>query len=233
MNAADRLRHYTLRSNQLHERYLNDPELLDRYQRFVTWQLAYMLPFYDDLRQSADTRAAIDFIVSDLAGIGISERDHEIQRVIPAMARMLPAKALRVLAAGMEQNARILEINLAICDAYYANHGIEIAISEKDYCAAAREAVTLTECLGLVQLTRQLGSELDRVIHIPLLGVTLMTMRLPARLAGFGTLQSFLEKGYLTFRSLDNVDQFLDLAEKLMQQLFERIYNKPLCELQQ
>lgn len=233
MHAADRLRRYTLRSNQLHQRYLSDPDLLERYERFVAWQLAYMLPFYDELRQSRDTREAIDFIVTDLAGTGISARDHEIQRVVPTMIRMLPSKAIGMLAAAMEQNARILEINLTICDVYYAQHGDDSAFTEKQYCAAAREAVSLTECLDLVKLTRKLGHELDRIIRIPLLGVTLMTMRIPARLAGFGTLQSFLEKGYSTFRNLDDVDQFLAIAEKLMQQLFERIYKKPLYELQQ
>lgn len=232
MNAAARLRRYTLRSNQLHHRYLSNPDLLERYERFVDWQLAYMLPFYDNLRQSEDTRAAIDFIVTDLAGIKISARDQEIQRVVPTMIRMLPGKALGMLAAAMEQNARILEINLTICDTYYSQHGDAIAFTEKNYCTAARKAVTLTECLDLVKLTRALGHELDRTIRIPLLGVTLMTMRLPARLAGFGTLQAFLEKGYSTFRKLEDVDQFLDVAEKLMQQLFERIYKKPLHELQ-
>ena len=114
MNTADKLRYFTNRSNQLHQKYLADPDLRLRYERFVSWQIAYMLPFYAELRQNKDTRTAIDFVVSDLAGIGISERDHDIHRVVPAMIRILPASALRTIATGMEMNARILEINLLI-----------------------------------------------------------------------------------------------------------------------
>ena len=82
MNTADKLRYFTNRSNQLHQKYLADPDLRLRYERFVSWQIAYMLPFYAELRQNKDTRTAIDFVVSDLAGIGISERDHDIHRFL-------------------------------------------------------------------------------------------------------------------------------------------------------
>lgn len=233
MNAADSVRLYTERSNQLHQQYLEDPVLLERYARFVNWQLSYMLPFYQELRQAQDTRAAIDFIISDLAGIGISQRDQEIQRVVPAMVRMLPTKALATLASAMQLNARILEINLAICRVYNDGYSDVSTFTERNYCIAARQAVSLSECLELVQLTKKLGHNLQHITHIPLLGATLKAMRIPARLAGFGALQSFLEKGYSTFRNIESVEQFLDAAELKMQQLFERVYTKPLHELQQ
>ena len=52
MSAATELRHYTERSNAIHREYLGNRDLLSKYKHFVAWQLAYMLPFYDDLRTS-------------------------------------------------------------------------------------------------------------------------------------------------------------------------------------
>ncbi len=56
MSAADDLREYTERSNTIHQEYLGNPELLDKYRHFVVWQLDYMLPFYEDLRHQRTTR---------------------------------------------------------------------------------------------------------------------------------------------------------------------------------
>ena len=223
MNTADKLRYFTNRSNQLHQKYLADPDLRLRYERFVSWQIAYMLPFYAELRQNKDTRTAIDFVVSDLAGIGISERDHDIHRVVPAMIRILPASALRTIATGMEMNARILEINLSICEAYHKQTG-EDTYTEKEYCRAAREATTLEDCLELVTLTIQLGHNLDRIMRIPLIGISLKAMRKPAKLAGFASLQLFLENGHSAFHNLKDVDEFLDSTESKMRKMFEHIY---------
>ncbi len=231
MNTADKLRYFTNRSNQLHQRYLADPYLLSRYERFVQWQVSYMLPFYRELGQNHDTRTAIDFVVSDLAGIGISARDHDIQRVVPAMIRILPASALRTIATGMELNARILEINLSICEAY-DKHKTGDLFTEAEYCRAAREATSIEDCMELVTLTKQLGHDLDRIMQIPLIGVSLRAMRKPASLAGFASLQLFLETGYSAFHKLKNVDAFLDATESNMRKMFEHIYHIPLQEMQ-
>jgi len=228
MGTADKLRYFTNRSNQLHRQYLADPEFLKRYERFVTWQISYMLPFYKELRLREDTKTAIDFVVSDLAGTEISERDLEIQRVVPAMIRILPGKALRTIASGMEMNARILELNLSIYKTYHRQNNDATIYTEKKYCIAAREATSLGECIELISLTKQLGYDLERIVRIPLIGLSLKAMRKPASLAGFSSLQLFLEKGYSAFSKLDSVDQFLRTTETKMRQMFEHIYLSPL-----
>ena len=49
------------------------------------------------------------------------------------------------------------------------------------------------------------------------------SMRIPARLAGFGDLQAFLEKGLDTFLGVPDVDEFLDLMEERMAVVFQRV----------
>ncbi len=228
MSAANKLRNYTERSNALHQEYLDDQPFFKKYKRFVPWQLAYMLLFYDDLRGSKNYAAAVDFVVSDLTGIGVSARDHDIARVVPIMSRMLPDKALCVMASAMELNSRVLNINLAICRALYNDRPVDFAVSETDYRSACRQASSLDECLGLVHLIEDVGRSLDHVIRIPMIGVTLKAMRVPARLAGFAALQVFLEKGYTTFVALDDVDQFLDDITLRMTEVFTEIFTADL-----
>ena len=224
MSAAAQLREYTDRSNAIHQEYLGDPEVLQRYERFVTWQLEYMLPFYEDLRTTADRAAAVDFFVSDLTGINISVRDQEFAKVVPVMSRMLPAKALNVVATAMKLNARVLGINLSICRELYAEIAFDTKITPASYCSACRRASRLEECLELVHLTAEIGRSLDDVIRIPMMGLMLRAMRTPARLAGIGVLQIFLETGYKTFNALEDVDRFLDDMTVRMTEVFTRIF---------
>jgi hypothetical protein len=224
MSAAAQLREYTDRSNAIHQEYLGDPEVLQRYERFVTWQLEYMLPFYEDLRTTAGRAAAVDFFVSDLTGINISVRDQEFAKVVPVMSRMLPAKALNVVATAMQLNARVLGINLSICRELYAEIAFDTKITQTSYCSACRRASRLEECLELVHLTAEIGRSLDDVIRIPMMGLMLRAMRTPARLAGIGVLQIFLETGYKTFNALEDVDRFLDDMTVRMTEVFTRIF---------
>lgn len=226
-----KLRKYAERSNRIHQEYLGDPELLQKYQRFVGWQLEYMMPFYEDLRESDDYAAAVGFVVSDLTGINVSERDHDIARVVPIMSRMLPDKALRTVALAMQLNARALAINLSICRELYKEIAIGANISERDYCCACRRASRLDDYLELIQLTGEVGHSLDRVIRIPMIGPMLTAMRTPARLAGFGALQRFLERGHRIFSALHDVDRFLDDISCRMTAVFTRILTEPLENL--
>jgi hypothetical protein len=59
------------------------------------------------------------------------------------------------------------------------------------------------------------------------MGLTLRAMRTPARLAGLGVLQLFLESGYKTFNALQDVDQFLDDMTVRMTEVFGRIFTEP------
>jgi len=222
--AADKFRRAIARSNELHDEYLDDQGLYDSYDRFTRWQLDYMLPFFSDLLEPEGYSEAVDFIVSDLAGVGISERDREIQRATPVIVRSLPAHPLETAAAAVELNARALEINLGICRELLVDGELPENLSETDYCTACRAVSTYDECMELVDLAVVLGETLKRLVRVPLIGGLLRTMRKPAHAAGFGALQEFLETGYVTFRRISDIDRFLAHLRERMSQVFGRIY---------
>jgi len=226
--AAAKFRRAIARSNELHSEYLDDPALYESYDRFARWQLDYMLPFFSDLLEPEGYPEAVDFIVSDLAGVGVSKRDRDIERAAPVIVRSLPAHPLETAAAAVELNARALEINLGICRELLVDGELPPAISEKDYFIACRAVSSYDECVDLVNLAAELGEALKRLVRVPLIGGLLRTMRKPARTAGFGALQEFLETGYLTFRQISDIDRFLELLRIRMGQVFERIYRSPI-----
>ena len=227
---AELLRH-TQRSNELHFQYARDSRLREIYQAFINWQLDYLLQYFEDMQARPDQAAAVAFIISDLAGVEISQRDQEFAKVVPMMVRLLPKNVLASAAAAMRLNASVLENNLAICQSIDAAHLLSGKVREREYAEACRCVTSYEECMELVGLTVELGHELQHAIEIPMIGVTLKAMRGPARLAGIGALQSFLETGFRTFAALENVDQFLSEIEQRMERIFRRIYRGPISAL--
>jgi hypothetical protein len=223
-SAAVRFRRAIARSNELHSEYLADADLYDSYDRFTRWQLDYMLPFFGDLLEPEGYAEAVDFIVSDLAGVGVSKRDREIERATPVIVRSLPTHPLETAAAAVELNARALEINLGICRELFVDGELPRVIAEKLYFDACRKVSSYDECMDLVCLAVELGETLKKLVRVPLIGGLLRTMRKPAHAAGFGALQEFLETGYLTFRRISDIERFLELLQLRMDQVFERIY---------
>jgi len=227
-HAAAKFRRAIARSNELHAGYLDEPALLESYDRFTRWQLDYMLPFFGDLLDPSGYAEAVDFIVSDLAGVGISARDRDIERVAPVIVRTLPAHALQAAAAAVELNASALEINLAIWRELLVDGRLPALISADDYCRACRAVSSFDECMDLVHFAADLGDTLKTLVRVPLIGGLLRAMRAPAHAAGFGALQEFLETGLRTFRRISDIDRFLDLLRRRMDQVFRHIYHAPL-----
>ena len=229
--AADKFRGEIRRSNEIHAEYLNDAGFLRDYDRFTVWQLGYLLPFFADLHEQDGYAEAIDFTMSDLAGVGISERDHDLERAAPAITRMLPLRALDTIAAAVEMNARVLTVNIAICRRLLVDGVLPKEISELEYCLACRKASSLEECVELVRLITGLGATLKSLVKIPMLGTMLRAMRGPAHVAGFGALHEFLASGYTIFRKIPDIDHFLGQIEKRMIRMFEIIYTAPTEDL--
>ena len=229
--AATRLREAISRSNTLHATYSMDTRDEQRYAAFISLQLAYFMPFYEDLKDRHGYADAIDFVVSDLTGTGIANRDRELERVANLMTRFLPTGALDALALAMTLNARILEINLGIANQLKNTLSAGETITEREYCAASRKVASMSDFHELIGMTRQAGETLAGIVRLPMIRSLLRTMRMPARLAGVVDLHLFLERGFDTFTGLDDVDGFLDTMQSRMSEVFWRVFKTPLAQL--
>ncbi|MDH4256332.1 MAG: hypothetical protein OEX13_17610, partial [Gammaproteobacteria bacterium] len=178
--SASRFRDQIARSNRLHAEYLEDPVVYEAYDRFARWQLDYLLAYFRDLHAVPGYGEAIDFIMSDLAGVGVAGRDRDLERVAPVIAATLTRHALDTLASAAELNARVLEINLAICRNLMSRGRLPARISERDYFVACRKSSSYDESVELMHLVADLGETLKALVGVPMIGMTLRAMHKPA-----------------------------------------------------
>lgn len=140
-------------------------------------------------------------------------------RVVPVMARILPASAVETAALAIELEALTEDLDRRL--ARLLGPG---PIDEEAYAAACRAASTRDEREHQVELVRALGERLEVLVRKPFVGQALKIMGKPARLAGLGDLQDFLERGFAAFRELHGAGDFLDAFEQRERAILEGIY---------
>ena len=115
------------------------------------------------------------------------------------MTSVLPDSGLATVAHAMELNALSESLDGAMVEAL----GERTAdINEAAYAEAYRTVDRAEDRERQIDLIALLGEALDKLTHLRFIGMTLKVMRKPARLAGLGELQAFLERGYSAFGAM-------------------------------
>jgi hypothetical protein len=97
-------------------------------------------------------------------------------------------------------------------------------LSVAAYCDAFRALGNRDERERQIALIVEIGRALDRYVNKPLLRTTLAAMRLPARTAGLGALQAFLERGFTAFGHMDGAREFLATIQSRETKLMNAIF---------
>jgi len=134
-----------LRANLVGVRALRSASVLSGTQaalrmRLRGWQAGRFERTYADLMASDRYRPAAEFFLSDLYGpTDFGERDHELERLLPAITRILPASAIHTLAVGVELDLLSESLDAAMVRALLAEGQVaEADISEAAYVKAYR-----------------------------------------------------------------------------------------------
>lgn len=208
----------------LRRRLAEDAALGARVLALKDWQVRRLATTHADLLASPRYRPATEFFLSDLYGAkDFTRRDEEFSRVVPAICRMLPAAALGTIAAAVRLDRLSEALDHAVARAYGAT-GAGGAIDDVSYAAAYRAAGCREEREQQIALTQEIGTALDRLTRSRTLRATLSLMRGPARAAGFGDLQAFLERGFEAFRRMDGAQGFLDTIVARERALMTRLF---------
>lgn len=163
---------------------------------------------------------AARFFLDDLYGPqDFAERDAQFARIVPALVRLFPAD----IVATVESLAALHALSESLDSAM--GHAVgEVPVSAAAYTAAWQAVGRPEDRERQVALVLALGRQLDRYTRNRLLRHSLRLMRGPARGAGLGALQAFLERGFDTFGGMRGAEEFLALVEgrerALMQALF-------------
>ncbi len=201
-----------------------DPVRGQRRDRLRAWQAARLAKTHADLLASPQFSIAATFFLSDLYGPkDFSERDAEMEKVLPIMTTMLPVSGLRTLLLAVEVDAlseRFDAEMVAVLGKRLDQDGLAL----DDYAAAYRQVGDREGRELQIRLIGETGEALDALAHKTFAGAALKLMHGPAQLAGLGELHAFLERGFNAFRSLRRADEFLETIVQRERELMVSLF---------
>lgn len=187
-----------------------DPALGQRRAALREWQAARLARTHADLLASQRYGAAAAFFLSDLYGPkDFGERDAELERILPLMTTMLPVSGLRTLLLAIEVDALSERLDAAMVGAL----GEQLdspGLGDEAYAAAYRAVGDQPGRETQIRLIGETGEALDAFAQKPFVRMALKMMHGPAKMAGLGELQAFLERGFDAFRTMRDASEFLD-----------------------
>ncbi len=205
------------------ERSIADaPDLKARLERLRKFQAQRLASTYLDLAADPRCRPAIDFFLSDLYGPKTFEaRDREFQRAARLLGRKLPPGPLETLALATELQALTLDLDTRVARQLSSATEVSAAEYRRAYRACGDRPARERQIALIIGIARGL----EHVVHRPSIGVLLRMAHLPATLAGFGTLQSFLERGFDAFRRLEDSDALITRIEQREQAFMSQLFS--------
>ncbi len=174
------------------------------------WQAARLERAFADFLADPRMRPAARFFLSDLYGDkDFSARDRDAARILPAMARLLPASLLEAAAEAIELAVLSHAFDLAMADALARRPRPTAAITLADYGDAYRAVGCPRLRRHQIGLILRVGHTLDAAVKKHGVHRLLRAARVPAKLAGVSELQAFLERGFTAFEALGGAEAFL------------------------
>jgi hypothetical protein len=217
---ADRLRAQLARAKGLRGAAAADPQRAADRLHLREWQAARLARTHADLLASERYGQGASFFLSDLYGPkDFSERDDEIERILPMMIAVLPAAGVRTV----EVDALSEDLDAAVAQALREAGRIE-TIDETAYAQAYRACGHRQERERQIQLIGDTGRTLARLTRMPFVALALRLMHGPAHLAGLGELHAFLQRGFDAFLSMGEPEEFLETIRLRETAVMERLF---------
>ncbi|WP_374349724.1 hypothetical protein [Chitinimonas sp.] len=189
------------------------------------WQAERLRHSYADLCADPRFAPATEFFLQDLYGPrDFSKRDHDGERVVSKMQRLLPQRAMAAIQSALHLNRLTRELDQAMVSMLFDHMAVE-TISADSYAQAYRLCGNRALREEQISLVDALGHELDVVVKKPLVQMALKLAHGPAHLAGLGELQDFLERGVAAFLHMNGADSFLATIARRERAILARIFS--------
>jgi hypothetical protein len=176
-----------------------------------TYQRARLAQTYADFLADTATQPAARFFLDELycSAQVAQQRDADVGRIVPLMARVLPQVALDAVGDALSLDALSAELDHAMAQQHAAQGDGQRPIDEAHYKHLYRQVGRTEQRTQQLQLLERTGRTLAQAVRLPLIRPTLGMMEVPARAAGLMRLHSFLANGLQAFKSLPDVSHFL------------------------
>jgi hypothetical protein len=174
------------------------------------WQSERLERGFADFLAEPRTAPAARFFLDDLYGDhDVSARDRDVERVLPLMRKLLPPHLIETAADAIELAWLSHALDMRMAEALESILPRTRKLDAAAYAAAYRQVGKPRLRDHQIDLVLRVGATLDHAVHKPWIPRLLRASRLPARIAGLAELQTFLERGFDAFRSLQGADDFL------------------------
>ena len=196
-----------------------DPALLAARTALKRYQSGRLAETHADLLANPNTHDAALFFLEELYGDhDLSQRDIDLERIIPTLGKMLSYESLHTITEAIVLDALSEKLDTAMARVLGTD------FTEGMYLGAYRTATTREERSAQLDLVQELGDSLCELVKIPLLAMTLTLMSGPARLAGLSDLHRFLDRGFSTFKKMRKPSEFVDTIVGRERRVMDRIY---------
>lgn len=164
---------------------------------------------------------AANFFLNELYGPqDFTQRDAQFSRIVPALARLFPADTV----ATVESLAAVHALSERL-DTAMAIHLAGAAPTRASYVRAWQATGEPAARARQIELVMSVGEALDRHTRSFVLRASLKAMRGPARAAGMGALQTFLEAGFEAFGAMRGAQEFLATIHARESALAARLFD--------
>jgi hypothetical protein len=189
------------------------------------WQAARLAASFEGFMHDPKRRPAAEFFLTDLYGDrDFSRRDADIARVAPMMLRLMPQSLVETLLDAIELGALSHAFDLRIAEALHRIASQRKTLDDALYARAYREVGLPRLRSHQIDLIVVAGYGLGYALRTRGVATLLAMLRGPARAAGFGELQTFLERGFGAYGKLDDVADFIADIERSEREVMHRLF---------
>ncbi len=219
-----RLRELIAHSRELRRTRAQGEQLNPLQYQLAEWQASRLARTYSDLSSQRRYKLAMAFFLTDLYGPkDFSQRDQDIERVYPMMAKVLSGHAIQSITLALELHAISQALDTKMVAAL-TQMGVQ-EIDAEAYSLAYRQVGDRPARQRQIDLVLTLGEVLDSVVGNPLIYAAIKVARAPAHAMGFGELQDFVERGFTAFKKLRGAKPFLDILRERETRLLEAMFD--------
>jgi len=189
------------------------------------WQAQRLARTYADLLAQPRFRPACEFFLEDLYGPkDFAQRDHDIAQVYAFARRFVPGALIRPLTITVELHFLSLDLDARLLTVLQERLGLTDTLTVARYAEAYRLCDNYADRVRQIEMVHEIGTELDRITKIPLVGTALQLARGPAIRAGWVELTEFLERGYRAFEHMHGAQFFTSTVRQRERQILDKIY---------
>lgn len=227
MDASRIIRDAVKRVTELRESASHATVLADAISAVKGFQARRFAGAYIDLLCSKQYQAAARFFLEELySDQDFSQRDAQFARIAGALERLFPEQVVQTAVSLAQLHCLTEELDYAMAINWVSNADLPEVTR---YVTAWRAVGRQSDRMSQLDMVIVIGQELDRLTRTRGLRTMLRMMRGPANLAGLGSLQQFLERGFDTFSAMarqgDGTRYFLDTVQSRESGLIDQLFH--------